>query len=91
MSKSLRKSHGGATKSKVSRKGSKKSRKGSKKSRKSSKMGTGQAYCVKCKKAVNMVDGKDSTFKRKGGATGHMMKGKCATCGTKVNRIMASK
>lgn len=43
-----------------------------------------EAYCVKCKKKVEMQDGAENTMKngRK------MMKGKCPDCGTTVCRIM---
>lgn len=43
-----------------------------------------EAYCVKCKKKVEMQDGQENTMKngRK------MMKGKCPDCGTTVCRIM---
>lgn len=58
---------------------------------KKSKLGPNQGYCVKCKGIVTMVDGVETTFTRKGGKTGKMMKGKCPKCGTTVNRILGSK
>lgn len=73
-------------KRKTSKKGSKKPKsKGNKKS----KLGPNQAFCVKCHKIVTMVDGHEESYKKKGGKTGKMMKGKCPKCGTKVNRIMS--
>jgi len=46
-----------------------------------------EAYCVKCKKKVQMKDGKE-TKTSKGTP---MMKGKCPDCGTTVCRIGAKK
>ena len=46
-----------------------------------------EAYCVKCKKTVEMRDGKETKTKR--GTT--MMKGKCPTCSTTVCRMMGKK
>lgn len=43
-----------------------------------------EAYCVKCKKKVEMQDGKENLTKR----GTKMMKGKCPECGTTVCRIM---
>jgi len=42
------------------------------------------AYCVKCKKQMEMKDGKKT--KMKNGRD--MMKGKCPKCGTGMCRIM---
>ena len=42
-----------------------------------------EAYCVKCKKKVEMKDGKETKTKR--GTM--MMKGKCPVCATTVCRI----
>ena len=42
-----------------------------------------KAYCVKCRKSVEMKDAKAITMKNKRPAT----QGKCPTCGTKVFRI----
>jgi len=42
-----------------------------------------EAYCVKCKKKVEMKDAKETKTKK--GTV--MMKGKCPTCGTTVCRI----
>ena len=42
-----------------------------------------QAYCVKCRKKVEMKDAKKVTLKNKKSAT----KGICPKCGTKVFRI----
>jgi hypothetical protein len=46
-----------------------------------------EGYCVKCKKSVEMKDGKES-LNAKGR---RMMKGKCPNCGTTVCRILANK
>ena len=43
-----------------------------------------EAYCVKCKKTVEMKDGQEVTMKNGNKA----MKGKCSVCGTTVMRIM---
>jgi DNA-directed RNA polymerase subunit RPC12/RpoP len=43
-----------------------------------------EAYCVKCKKKVEMLNGKETKTKR----GTRMMKGKCPDCGTTVCRIM---
>ena len=43
-----------------------------------------EAYCVKCKKTVEMKDGVQVTMKNGNNA----MKGKCTVCGTTVMRIM---
>ena len=43
-----------------------------------------QAYCVKCKKKVEMKDAKEVTMKNKRKA----MKGKCPDCGTGMYRIL---
>ena len=43
-----------------------------------------KAYCVKCKKKVEMKDGKKTTTKN--GRS--MMKGKCPKCGTTVCRFL---
>ena len=43
-----------------------------------------EAYCMKCKKKVEINDGKKS--KMKNGR--YMMKGKCPKCGTTVCRIL---
>ncbi|KHO54332.1 MAG: hypothetical protein QT10_C0017G0027 [archaeon GW2011_AR19] len=42
-----------------------------------------EAYCVKCKKKVQMKDGKESKTKK--GTT--IAKGKCPACGTTVCRM----
>jgi DNA-directed RNA polymerase subunit RPC12/RpoP len=42
-----------------------------------------QAYCVKCRKKVNVVEPKAVTLKNGRPAT----KGKCPNCGTKVFKI----
>ena len=45
------------------------------------------AFCVKCKEKRDVVDGQETT-----NAKGRrMMKGKCATCGTVVCKILPSK
>lgn len=46
-----------------------------------------EAYCVKCKKKVEMKDGKEATMKN----GRRMMKGKCPECGTTVCRILGNK
>ena len=46
-----------------------------------------EAYCVKCKKKVEMQNGKETKTKR----GTKMMKGKCPDCGTTVCRIMGNK
>ena len=43
-----------------------------------------EGYCVKCKKKVEMQDGKESKTSR----GTRMMKGKCPNCGTTVCRIL---
>lgn len=43
-----------------------------------------EAYCVKCKKKVEMQDGEETTTKR----GTKMMKGKCPDCSTTVCRIV---
>ncbi len=83
MACSLKKSMSGGAKTKRTKTKSK--------SKKKSKLGANQGYCVKCKGIVTMVDGVETTFTRKGGKTGKMMKGKCPKCGTTVNRILGSK
>lgn len=50
-----------------------------------------EAYCVKCKAKREMENGKETSFKKKGGKTGKMMKGQCPKCGTTMCRIMAVK
>ena len=42
-----------------------------------------EAYCVKCKKKVQMKDGKETTTSR----GTKMLKGKCPDCATTVCRI----
>jgi DNA-directed RNA polymerase subunit RPC12/RpoP len=44
-----------------------------------------KAYCVKCKKSIEMKNPKKVTLKNKKPA----MKGECPKCGTKVFRIGA--
>ena len=46
-----------------------------------------QAYCVKCKAKVDMVDAQKVTMKNGRPA----MKGKCAKCGTGVYKILPLK
>jgi len=45
-----------------------------------------EAYCVKCKKKVEISNPKNVTFKTKRG-TKKAIKGKCPVCGTSVFRI----
>ena len=47
---------------------------------------TEQAYCVKCKGKQDIVEGKEEIMKN----GKRVLKGKCKTCGTKVNRILKS-
>ena len=42
-----------------------------------------QAYCMKCRKKVEIKDAKQTTLKNKRPA----VQGSCPTCGTKVFRI----
>jgi len=42
-----------------------------------------EAYCMKCRKKVQMVDEVKSTTKR----GTNMTKGKCSTCGTNICRL----
>jgi len=46
-----------------------------------------EAYCVKCKKTVEMKDGVES----KTAKGTNMMKGKCGICGTTVCRMVGKK
>lgn len=46
-----------------------------------------EAYCVKCKKTVEMQNGKETQTKR----GTRMMKGKCPKCGTTVCRMLGKK
>ena len=46
-----------------------------------------EARCMKCKKTVEMKDGKEVVMKNKMKA----MKGVCPKCGTKVFRILGKK
>lgn len=46
-----------------------------------------KAFCVKCKKSVEVKDAK--LAKTKNGRD--MIKGGCGTCGTKVNRFLSAK
>lgn len=46
-----------------------------------------EAYCVKCKKKVEMKEGQEVTMKNGNRA----MRGKCSTCGTTVMRILGKK
>jgi len=46
-----------------------------------------EAYCVKCKKKVEMKNGKETKTKR----GTNMMKGKCPDCGITVCRMMGKK
>ena len=48
---------------------------------------TMEAYCVKCREKVEMQDAKEVTTKN----GKPMMKGKCPTCGTTVNKFLPSK
>jgi hypothetical protein len=43
-----------------------------------------EAYCVKCRKKVNMLEPKEETLKNGRRA----MMGKCGACGTKLCRIL---
>lgn len=46
-----------------------------------------QGYCVKCKKKVEIKDGKEGTTKR----GGRIMKGKCPECGITVCAMLPKK
>lgn len=48
-----------------------------------------QAYCVKCKKKVDIQDGEEVVIDTKRGKKKFMM-GKCPVCGTKVSRILGN-
>ncbi len=50
-----------------------------------------KGYCVKCKSACDIVDAEQVEMKAKGGKTRPALKGKCATCGTGVFKILPSK
>jgi len=50
-----------------------------------------EAYCVKCKKKVEMADANEVSMKGKGGVKRRAMKGKCPECGTTVFRILPKK
>lgn len=45
-----------------------------------------EAYCVKCKKKVEMQNGQEQTLKNGRKA----MKGKCPACGTSLFRILGN-
>jgi endogenous inhibitor of DNA gyrase (YacG/DUF329 family) len=45
-----------------------------------------EAYCVKCKKKVEVKDGKEVRNKK----GRRMLKGKCPVCGTTVCRILGN-
>lgn len=47
-----------------------------------------QAYCVKCKKKVEIKDPQEIVMKGKGGTERKAVSGVCPTCGTKVFRIL---
>jgi len=46
-----------------------------------------EAYCVKCKKKVDIKDGKEVIIDTKTGKKKFMM-GLCSVCGTKVSRVL---
>ena len=46
----------------------------------------GEAYCVKCKKMVNVKDGVIKMSKN----GRRMLSGTCDKCGTKVNKFLAN-
>lgn len=46
-----------------------------------------QAYCVKCKKKVNVKDSRKEVIKFSRGKR-TFLKGTCAECGTKVSRVV---
>lgn len=48
------------------------------------------AYCVKCKKSVEISEPKDATMSGRGGER-KCVKGKCPSCGTNVTRITGNK
>jgi hypothetical protein len=59
--------------------------KGGSKKTKKTKLAADEAYCVKCRKGVKIVDPTNVTVKK----TGRKAKtGKCAVCGTKVYKMV---
>ena len=48
-----------------------------------------QAYCVKCKKKVDIQDGEEVVIDTKRGKKKFMM-GTCPICGTKVSRVLGN-
>lgn len=43
------------------------------------------AYCIKCKKKVELLEGRVERYRN----NTPVEKGKCASCGSKVNRILS--
>ena len=46
-----------------------------------------QAYCVKCKKKVEVTNNREEIMKTSKGKR-KFLKGNCAKCGTKVSRVI---
>jgi hypothetical protein len=79
---SVKKSQMGGNKHENKMKGGSKK---SKKTKKSGKLAADEAYCVKCRKGVKIVDPTNVTVKK----TGRKAKtGKCPVCGTKVFKMV---
>ena len=49
-----------------------------------------EGYCVKCKGKCEIVNGQNVMMRAKGGNQRPALKGKCATCGTVVFKILPS-
>ncbi len=49
-----------------------------------------EGYCVKCKGKCEIVNGQNVMMRAKGGNERPALKGKCATCGTVVFKILPS-
>ncbi|MEM4230310.1 MAG: DUF5679 domain-containing protein [Candidatus Pacearchaeota archaeon] len=47
-----------------------------------------KARCMKCKKEVDVADAEVIEVEGKGGSKRKAVKGKCATCGTKVYKFL---
>lgn len=48
------------------------------------------AYCLKCKKKVEMINPQKTTIKAKGNKTRPALTDICQACGTKIFRILPS-
>jgi DNA-directed RNA polymerase subunit RPC12/RpoP len=47
-----------------------------------------EAYCVKCRKKVEMKEPQEVEIKGKGGSKRRAVQGTCPDCGTKVFKIL---